>query len=203
MNTKWYIPLFLFILAVVGLSWEPTTVHNQEIVVQFDGEVSVNDTEDAVALVKTQLQSIGVSDIEIIVSLHGDVKVTYYSDVAIAHVQALLSEQENLPFGVTTAFDGQGPIEFPASEKHQIYKFDVSEIRTASGASSDFNGCAVDLKTESDRFFNPYKILTLPDVQTNERQALDEVAYLNYRWTLLQIKKNTRIIPEVRAGPVT
>lgn len=201
MNTKWYIPLFVIILAAIGLSWEPTTVHNQEIVVQFQEEATSNEAKHAIVQVKRQLESIGVTDVQVVVSAEGNLKITYFSNTEVARIKALFSLENELAVHERSSEHGSTPYEIPTSNKHNSYKLDVSEIQNGRTPTSGFNGCAVDIQSESDRFFNPHVKLLLPEIHLKEKEVLEEVAFLNYAKTALFIESNSRIIPEVRAGP--
>ena len=200
-NTKWYIPILLITLAGFGLIGVPATVHNQEIVVQFQEEVSSLEAQKALVRIKYQLETIGVEDLQVVVSAQGDLKITYYSNTEVSRIKALLASENEVAVSEQTSENGSAPFEFPTSNKYNSYKLDVTEIQNDSSGVSGFNGCTVDLKSESDRFGIPHVKLLLPEIHSKEKEALEEVAFLNYAKAALFIESNSRIIPEVRAGP--
>ena len=66
MKNKWYISVLFFALVVIGLNLEKATVPNQEIVLQFtDVEVTLAESQDAIARVQSQLEHVGIDDIKI------------------------------------------------------------------------------------------------------------------------------------------
>ena len=60
MKPKWYLNTFILIIAFLGAVLQQFSVPNQEIVLQFeDQEISLGETENAIADVKKLLKNIG------------------------------------------------------------------------------------------------------------------------------------------------
>jgi len=97
MKNKWYISALIFVLAIVGINLEQVSVPNQEIVLQFiDVEVSLHETQDVIALVKSQLEAVAVDNIKIQDLGNGTLKITYYSDIAVSEIKKIVLGERNL-----------------------------------------------------------------------------------------------------------
>ena len=64
MKTKWLLPIFIFILSLFVVSQQQIAIPNQESVIQFSSaDVSLFESQNAIAIVKKQLQDIGAENI--------------------------------------------------------------------------------------------------------------------------------------------
>ena len=89
---KWYFGALIVILTLFGVSQENLIVPNQEIVLQFSGaEVSSSQAQLAISSVKKQLETIGVSKVDIREEANGRLVISYYSDTTVANVKDILS----------------------------------------------------------------------------------------------------------------
>ena len=133
MNPRWYIAFVVVALAFIGISVEQPIAHNQEIVVQFNAATNApQEAEKAVAAVKTQLQRIGVHDVQITATFEGTLKITYFSNAEVNAVKALFSAHEQLEFGYTDF--STDPLT-PSNSDHTStngYELKVREIPTHS-----------------------------------------------------------------------
>ena len=143
----------------------------------------------------------GVHDVLVNPTHDGMVKITYYSTVAVARMQQLLAANAPFNLGITSREHEQGPSHFPAPEQGQSYKLDVFELHQDSDVPSGFNGCAVDMQTESDRFFNPHVYFLQAQLPAHKSTNDYKVAYLAANRAALFFDKHSYKIPEVRAGP--
>lgn len=200
MNNKWYISAFIFALAIIGISLEKVSVPNQEIVIQFtDVEVSPEETQDAIAVIKNQLQAIDVDNIQIQESGNGTLKITYYSDVEVSEIKEILSKGNTVTLGHTSYNnDTTGT----PSEKDLTYEFDVYEIQE-SNDFIDTDGTIIESKSEIIRFFTPNAYVSSAKVDSKEENALEKLAYRIHRTIAIAINDAEYKIPEVRAGPLS
>ena len=199
MNAKRYFSALISILALLGISQHQMSVPNQEIVVQFiDDEVTYDDAQNAISIVKNQLQNIGVDNIQVIERENGQLKITYYSDIDIASIKGFLSKEENLKFGDNSKDESS---ELPSDDESNRYNLDVYEIQKPSDAEWDFEGTLVlELKPDGDRFSNPKVFASIKEVDVVEITTI--VAYkLNYN-VAIAIDNTSYKTPEVRAGPI-
>ncbi len=205
MNTKWYLSTLFIILALLGISLEETTTPNQEIVVQFSkDEVTFDEARNAIAIVKEQLQTIGVENIRVVESADGKLKITYYSEVDVASIKEILSKGEKLEFGYTSYTGHEELPEFPPYKDFNSYKLNVSEIQNSPDLASDYNGYLIQLeaKTVSHRHFDADVYFSDDEIDLREINRIEKIAYQVHSNNALLIDNSSHNIPEVRAGPL-
>ncbi|WP_372757757.1 hypothetical protein [Mariniflexile sp.] len=203
MKAKWYICTLIFIFTFLGVvNHNQIPEANQELVLQFTHlKVPANEAESTIAIVKSQLQSIGVENIKVEQQPDGKLKITYYSDKDAVSVKKLLSEKSVLALGTTQSKLNHKHSKSPSNKKPSNYNFDVFEIHKQD-AESGFGGkCALELKSDFNRFFIPNIFIPANDVDLNSLENLEKEAY-KFRYSVAITIDNTSYqIPEVRAGP--
>jgi len=203
MKAKWYLSAFIVILTFLGVSQQQFSVSNQEIVVQFaNDEVTLLETQNTIAIVKEQLQAIGVDNIKVYEEANGKLKITYFSDVDVASIKKIFSKDKDVNLSYASLFLGETTPDFPANKKSNRFKLDVFEILKANDAEGDFNGFALELKPESDRFFTTVVYLIAVKIDGKEKNSSEKVAYTIHKNIAIAIDNSSHNIPEVRAGPV-
>lgn len=205
MNAKWYFSTLIIILTFLGIRQQETSVANQEIVMEFiDDEVTSCEIQDAIAIVKTQLEALGVDDIEVRKEEDGRLRITYYSDVNVESIKRLLSEEKNIALGYTSYDREQEDSKFPSKEKTNSYNLDVYEIHKGTDIQFGLDGkYVIDLNHDYDRFTNPNVPISLGLIDASENNSLVKIAYKLYRNIAIAIDNTSHKIPEVRAGPIT
>ena len=199
MKNKWYISAFIFTLAILGISLERVNVPNQEIVIQFaDIEVTPNETQNAIALVKSQLETVAVDNIKIQELRNGTLKITYYSDVKVSEIKKIFSEGIEIAFNTTS---DKKDTEKPSEKELTSYQLDVYEIQNGSDLVGS-SGNVLEAKSEIIRFFTPDVYATIGKQSSEEKDKLEKTAYVRYRNNAIAINNTTYKIPEVRAGPI-
>jgi hypothetical protein len=206
MKQKWYLSTFVLILVLLGYSRQQAYVPNQEIVMQFvDVDVTSDVTQDAIAIVKKQLQTLGIANIKVRETAAGRLKITYYSDLDVESIKRIFSKEISLELGYTSL----GSIEdgeqenFPANNSSNGYNLNVCEIQNSYDAESDFNAFVLELTPENERLYNLVLDVSLDEYAAAEKSRIEKVAYLTQRNIALAINNSSRIIPEVRAGPAS
>ncbi len=200
MKNTWYLGIFVFALALMGVSLDKSTNANQEIVLKFtESEVTSGQTEEVIRFVKSQLETIAVGEIQIKKSDYGTLKITYYSEVATAQIKKLLSSQSKLVLSDVVR-NGENQFPEPDTDDFEGYQLDVFEIQT----SKDFAGASgtiVEFKTESIRFYTP-DVYTFSEQLIKEETANIKRTFLINTTITLAIVDNFCTVPQVRAGPV-
>lgn len=206
MKQKWYLSTFVLILVLLGYSRQQAYVPNQEIVMQFvDAEVTNDVTQNAIAIVKKQLQTIGIANIQVRETAAGRLKITYYSDLDVASIKRIFSKEISLELGYTSL----GPIEdgeqdkFPSDKSSNSYNLNVCEIQNSYDAESDFNGYVLELNHENEHYYKPVVDGSLDNNDARERSRIEKIDYKTQRNIAFAIDNSSRIIPEVRAGPAS
>ena len=204
MKSKWYLSTLILILALLGFSQPQVYVPNQEIVVQFSvDEVTFDEAQNAILIVQKQLQGIGAHNIQVSEPEQGSFKFTYYSDIDVASIKEIFSEEKSLALGYTSYSQSEDGDETPFEEDTNRYQLNVFEIQKSNDLESDFNGILVELSRENDRLVNPNLYYSFVEFYTWKSQEIQKSTYLVQRGIALAIINSSRIIPEVRAGPVS
>ena len=202
MNPKWYIGILVVVLAFLGISLDTASVPNQEIVVQFNDEVSLGEAESAVAVVKEQLEAIGVTEVQVVALRQGSVKITYYSDVEVAIVRAMLTDDASLQVEYATTYPEKEPLSTPFKKNTRGYELNIGAIHYGSDSGLDFDGYLIETKASNDRYFDPlpYAGISAEIVATFHHIAV--VSYKSQQNQTHRFDATSYQIPEVRAGPI-
>lgn len=202
MIAKWFFSTLIVVLALFGISSGQVATPNQEIVVQFnDDEVTLDEAQNAIAIVKKQLQIIGVENIRVLEGDDNGLKITYYSDVDVAVIKRIFSEGKKLELGSISYSQEKEPVEFPSKNNSTSYKLNVCEIHVSPDAEIDFNGYLLEVTSGNDSYFNPIVYFTVNEIDVRERNRIEKVAYTVQSTIALRLDCSSHNIPEVRAGP--
>ncbi|SDS09897.1 hypothetical protein SAMN04515667_1403 [Formosa sp. Hel1_31_208] len=203
MKSRWCISILIIALTVLGsvASKQQVTMPNQEIVLQFvSTNVSINHTQNAITIVKEQLEAAGIENIYVQEKSNGHLTISYYSETDIASIKALLSEDPTTTQLGLVQDDQEHKI--PSEEKSIHYSLDVYEIQQGDDLSSNDGKLALETKVEHERFSNT-NVFTAKTNSDDERE-LDRTLKVAYKFNnaiAIAIDNRSRNIPEVRAGP--
>lgn len=204
MNSKWYLSTLIFILALFGVSQKQNYAPNQEIVVQFaDDEVTEAAAQNALEIVKKQLQLAGVDNIQVRELANGALKITYFSSIDVAGIQKIFSEENELDFDYTAFSKENNTNNFPSEENNKDYQLDILEIQNGYETASDFDGYLFELIPEKNRSSNPDIYISATLVQIQDAHGVEQSSYQYYKSIALAIQNHKGLIPEVRAGPLS
>ena len=197
MQKSWYLGFLVVALTFLGISLDKTSSANQEIVLRFTNlSVTEGETQEVLNFVKEQLEQVTIGDIQIKKSANGDLKISYYSNVAIADIKELFSEKSAL-FLANTPPDDQSSL--PGKEDFEGYELDIFEVHSPKERVGS-EGTFVEFKTESVRFYTP-DVYSFVQTYTSTKTAAIAVSYHNYATIALAIDQGSYTVPQVRAGP--
>ena len=195
MQLKWYISVLVIVLTLLGVGQHQIAVPNQEIVVQFSKEVSSEKTRDAIVIVKKQLQSAGVDNIQVYNEASG-LRITYYSVIDVESIKELLDES-NLELDYASSNQSNKS----SKENSNIYNLDVYEIQKGNEYDLDFDGFVLEQKPENPRYSSPNLYFSKEEIDIKDRHRFTEVKFVIQRNIAIAIDNALHKIPEVRAGP--
>jgi len=202
MQSKGYFSILFVILALIGISWEHTSKPNQEVVVQFNNnDVSCDEAQNAIALVKLQLQGIGVENIQVIEETGGRLKITYYSNVDVAVVKRAISDGDKLELSDVSFPQNENQSELPSNDDSISYELNVSELYKNTDSGVDGDGFILELKSNHDRYVPPVVYFANAGIAIHEKNRIEKLAYRVHTNVALLIDNDSHQIPEVRAGP--
>jgi len=203
MKPKWYLNTFILIIAFLGAVLQQFSVPNQEIVLQFEGhEISLDETENAIADVKKLLQDIGIKKIKVYKGANGVLKISYFSQVDVVSIKKIFSKEKALKLSYSSLDFGENPFKVPTKKKSITYQLDVFEIQKSKENALDSNGLVIESSPENDRSFN--LDIYYPDLSKELRlkNRIEKVAYNIFGNKSIEIDNASHNIPKVRAGPV-
>jgi hypothetical protein len=203
MKPKWYLNTFILIIAFLGAVLQQFSVPNQEIVLQFEGhEISLDETENAIADVKKLLQDIGIKKIKVYKGANGVLKISYFSQVDVVSIKKIFSKEKALKLSYSSLDFGENPFKVPTKKKSITYQLDVFEIQKSKENALDSNGLVIESSPENDRSFN--LDVYYPDLSKELRlkNRIEKVAYNIFGNKSIEIDNASHNIPKVRAGPV-
>lgn len=206
MKKKWYFGILISALATLVVIQQQTVVPNQEIVLEFvNNEITSVEAQNAITLVKKQLQSIGVQHTRISKGLkNGKLKIAYYSDVDVEYIKRILSEAHNVALDHVFYDQNEDGDQFPLNKNSKDYNFDVYEIQKSTDFDADFNGKYVlEVKHERDGYSGSNSYSFVKGIDTDYIDRLVKVAQKVNTNIAIAIDHTSHNIPEVRAGPTS
>ena len=203
MKLKWYISIFILALTAFGIYQNKITSPNQEILVQFGSdEVSIEQTQTAIASIKQQLQSLGVEVIQVNNGEHGSLKIAYYSSNDVESIKKMLFESYHLAIDCTKGSHQKSRL--PSDNNSKKYNLDIYELHQSHDGGHGAAGSSVlVVKQDYDQFFNPHVVLYGTLIDAFKDNSVVKEAYKVNSAIAIAIDTTSRTIPEVRAGPQT
>lgn len=202
MTTRKYISALIIVLTFLGVVYhQQNAIPNQEIVLQFtDVTLASDEAQNTIAIVKKQLQDIGVDNIKVIEGEDGNLKITYHSLTDASSIKRTLSKENKLQLGLNS--NNQSNSTFPIDEHSISFNLDVYEIQKSNDTDwSLAENSVLKVNSENDRFFNPNVFFTAIKTDAKEENATVKVTYKVRRNIAIAIDNTSHNIPEVRAGP--
>lgn len=203
MQTKLKFGILVLLLALFGRYLEQSAIPNQQIVIEFSNEdVSERDAKNTIDDIQLKLQSIGVEDIQIGQSENGQLKITYYSDADVTHIEEVLSTEQG--FKLTYDSDEDGSTNFPFEKALEDYELNISEIQNGNTNTInwDFESVKItELNQESERFYNAKVNSASKQLNSKYSNSLVTIAIEVNTTVVIAIDSVSYKIPDVRAGP--
>ena len=148
------------------------------------------------------MQEIGINSIDVKTLQDGQLKITYYSATDAGSIKDILSKENKIELDFTSNSQNDDQSKIPFNKKDKIYNLDVYKIQDSTDSNSGFDGkLAIELKPESDRFFNPLVNNFAVEIDDRKRDRIIKVAFKLNRNIAIAIDNSSHNIPEVRAGP--
>lgn len=203
MKIKWYISALIIIVTFFGLSQQPISNPNQEIVLKFENvELTKEDTQVTIAILKEELQNVGVNNFKVTENDKGTLKIKYYSDANVAVIKRILSKRIRSELG-TSDENEEEESEYPFNQDSESYNLDIYELQNGNESESGLNGTFVlEFKVKSDRFSKPTNNTSQKSTDYLLIDANVKTSLKTFNTIALVIHDGLYHVPEVRAGPV-
>lgn len=202
MKFRLHFGILVVLLAFLGTYLEHKNVPNQQIVIQFsDKEITAEDTENAIKVIQDKLQSIGISRIQIGQNQNGQLRISYYSESDVEHIQNVLFNTEDVNLAKNALHKSSH--NFPEHKNIKDYQLNISEIKINNNLKWDFEGTQiVEINQKVDRFSYPKTNSSANYPHVLQSNSTIKKAILVSKTTAIAIDNKACSIPEVRAGPL-
>ncbi|WP_346882681.1 hypothetical protein [uncultured Algibacter sp.] len=205
MKAKWYISTLIIVTTLFGAVYQQQTSQpNQEIVLEFTNKtVTDNEAQVTIALIKNQLQVLGVEHIHVTQQVDGRLKITYFSHADITNIKKIFSKETGLALG-NTSINKNSKSDFPQDSDTISFNLDIYEIQNGTDAHWGIDGInLLESKPESHYGFEPDFYLSYNNQELRRLNHIVKEAYNSNRHVILATDNISYIIPEVRAGPLS
>ncbi|PKQ45335.1 hypothetical protein [Confluentibacter flavum] len=202
MKLKWCI--LLVVIGLIGIaSQQQVCLPNQEIVLRFTNDgVTSDEAQNAIAIVKKQLLTIGANNIHVKESQKGgSLKITYYSDTDVASIKKLLSREKDIELGYISSSQDNKSSKSPSKNNPSAYDIDVFELKKQD-AGFEGGKYAIELKSENIRFFIPNLLVFNTEIGYNDLESVLNQTYKFRKNSAIAINITSNKIPDGRAGPL-
>lgn len=204
MKTKWYISTLILVLTFLGICHNQISLPNQEILVQFNTkEVTAEQSQNAIAAIKQQLQTFGVDNIQVREESNGSLKISYHSAIAVENIKKTLSDDEALALDFTALNHHKKSNKYPSKKQSKSYNLDVYELHKPTDNSNSAGTYVINQKQDYDRFFTPNIGLHSAEIDFSKSDKVVKSSHKLNKNSVFLIDNTSYIIPEVRAGPAT
>lgn len=207
MIAKRYFTALVILLVFLGAYTKQYPAPNQEISLQFVDKKEVSDNaDDLITAIKTTLQSVGVTEIQVREQDNGTLKITYYSDADVAVIKKVLSS-----IGVESEKDSNSiptdkkVVAFKDAGSADIFKLDVYEIQTATNAFAGAHGKYIlSFQKEYDKApTSPSASGNTSAYHSSEQKITITLVYSESVYKPILKETISYEIPDVRAGPTS
>lgn len=203
MKIKWYLSTLVIVLVLLGICHNQISSPNQEILVQFNStEVTTEQSQNAIALIKRQLQNFGIESFHIHEDENGELRISYHSSIDVESIKKSLF-QEELGLGLTTLNQNEKSSKSPSKQKQKDYNLNVYELHKNPDSNNSAGKYVVIVKQDYDRFLNSNFYPSLIQIEVSQPNSADKQPNNVYENSSFAINDSSHIIPEVRAGPKT
>jgi len=206
MNKKGYFGILITAFTMLIVMRQQNVEPNQEIVVEFINiETTSTEAQNVIAVVKKQLQTIGVKNTRISKDIkNGKLKIAYYSEANIESIKKLLSEKQDVDSDrIVYQHTNNKDKELPSEKNVKDYKLDICEIQQSTDVGFDANSKFVlQIKQKRDGDFDtnlysifPHEYIRALGYNKNPKEI--------YTVIVCVLSNTIHNIPEVRAGPIS
>lgn len=204
MIKKWYFNVLLSTFALLFVMHKQTIIPNQEILLEFsDHQITDTEARRALAIIKRQLESVGVKNTRILWLRDGSLKISYYSDSDIAVINELLSQKRYTGYDVAFLGKAGNADHLPIQDHETGYTLKVRELQGTKDVNSTY---LIPGRT---------KIAKDPELYSGGTNtfAADKTTEVNIKnigiqrsqirllYSVAKNENTSRKIPQVRAGP--
>lgn len=201
MKIKWYLSTLVLVFIFFGLFQKQMSAPNQEILVAFNTEeVSIEQSQNAVAAISDQLRAFGIDDILVQKTANGSLKISYHSAISVENIKKTFG-RDLLELNISPVHLEKSNRKFPSKNNQKDYNLDVYAIQKTSDNNQSTGKYVIAVKQDFDRYLNtsfyPNFISVDLSLVNQAKSTLNSFSEVSFNL----INDTSYIIPEVRAGP--
>ena len=154
MSIKFFFGFLISMVSLLGLSLQQTSNTHQEIIIKFsDAKGIILETQNnTIAIVKKQLQKIGINYIKISKDHQGHLKISYFSSLDTASIKKVLNEGNYFALSYLPNQNNK-QTEDHSGTKSLNLRLDIFKIPKTFENPIENSGLVVQLLSKTDRYF--------------------------------------------------
>lgn len=196
MKSKWYFgTLFLLFACYFALN-QQVSIPNQEIVLEFsDAKINKEEVKNTITDVKEKLLNVGATNIKVLETENGTLKISYFSLVNIDNIKDVLLNKNKIALNQSSKNQEK-------ENDSSNYSLDIYELSDETD-EFDLNDTPLfQTKYTSERFtFNNNYASLKRELEILKANQLYKTAYRLTKNDSFSKKNSSYSEPEVRAGP--
>ena len=203
MKTKWYLSALIVVLTIFGIAQNQTSLPNQEVLVHFNTQnVTSQQSDYAITVIKQQLQTLEVNNINVEKGTNGQLKISYHSTLDVGSIKKILSKVCQFKLDYTSINLDKKGTHFPENNPEKDFNLDVYEIQNPTqGTSNSAGKCVLNSKQDIDRSSNTNFLPLFSSFNIEDIASFSFKKEKTDGQLKLVANHKTYNIPEVRAGP--
>ena len=143
-------------VSLLGLSLQQPSTTHQEIIIKFsDAEgITLETQNNTIAIVKKQLQKIGINYLKVSKDHQGHLKISYFSSVGTSFIKKVLNEGDHFAVSYLPDQNNKQTEDHTRTKSLNLY-LDVFRIPKIFEYPIENSGLVVQLISKTDRYFVP------------------------------------------------
>ena len=156
MGIKFFFGFLISMVSLLGLSLQQPSTTHQEIIIKFsDAEgITLETQNNTIAIVKKQLQKIGINYLKVSKDHQGHLKISYFSSVGTSFIKKVLNEGDHFAVSYLPDQNNKQTEDHTRTKSLNLY-LDVFRIPKIFEYPIENSGLVVQLISKTDRYFVP------------------------------------------------
>ena len=154
MSIKFFFGFLISMVSLLGLSLQQTSNTHQEIIIKYSDAkgITLETQNNTIAIVKKQLQKIGINYIKISKDHQGHLKISYFSSLDTASIKKVLNEGNYFALSYLPNQNNK-QTEDHSGTKSLNLRLDIFKIPKTFENPIENSGLVVQLLSKTDRYF--------------------------------------------------
>ena len=202
MSTKFFFGFLISMVSLLGLSLQQPSNTHQEIIISFSDakEITFETQNNTIAIIKKQLQKIGVNYFWVQKDDQGRLKISYFSSVDTAFIKKVLNQENHFAVRYLSNLYNNQPVD--RSDTNSLnYYIDVFEIPKTFENPTEDSGLVIQLLSNTDRLFKQNLYDHYSSIVNEDSSLAQKFKSTFYSKKTIEVNVRSFKTPQVRAGP--